>query len=216
MKKAKKTILMLLCAVLLVTASVTGTMAYLSADDSVENTFTIGNVTIDLKEYDVYPETGKKNPASTTDTGLTDIKLVPGRTIEKNPFVTVTGGSEKCWLFVKVENGLAAFEDKDATIESQILKEDADGNAVWTKLEGAAGVYYKVVDADDENQVFDVFTSVTIADNANEGTNKEAWNAIDSGDKITVTAYAIQYEGFDAADKTELENAEAAWKALTS
>ena len=43
MKNAKKVLLLVLCAVLLVGASVAGTVAYLTATDSVENTFTVGN-----------------------------------------------------------------------------------------------------------------------------------------------------------------------------
>ena len=43
-KKAKKVVALLLCAVLLVVGSVTGTMAYLTANDTVTNTFTVGKV----------------------------------------------------------------------------------------------------------------------------------------------------------------------------
>ena len=40
MKKTKKALLLSLCAVMLVTASVLGTMAYLTSTDEVVNTFT--------------------------------------------------------------------------------------------------------------------------------------------------------------------------------
>ena len=46
MKKTKKALLLSLCAVMLVTASVLGTMAYLTSTDEVVNTFTVGNVAI--------------------------------------------------------------------------------------------------------------------------------------------------------------------------
>ena len=50
MKTKSKALLLTLCAVLLVAASVMGTMAYLTSTDKVENTFTVGNVKITLDE----------------------------------------------------------------------------------------------------------------------------------------------------------------------
>ena len=48
MKSKKKVFVTVLCAVLLVAASVLGTMAYLTSNDEVVNTFTVGNVQIKL------------------------------------------------------------------------------------------------------------------------------------------------------------------------
>ena len=53
MKTARKVLIIALCAVLLVSISVMGTMAYLTSQDSVKNTFTVGNVKITLDELDV-------------------------------------------------------------------------------------------------------------------------------------------------------------------
>ena len=53
MKKAKKALALVLCAVLLVAGSVMGTMAYLTSKDEVVNTFTVGKVGITLDEEDV-------------------------------------------------------------------------------------------------------------------------------------------------------------------
>ena len=53
MKKAKKVVALALCAVMLVVGSVAGTMAYLTSNDSVTNTFTVGNVVITLDETNV-------------------------------------------------------------------------------------------------------------------------------------------------------------------
>ena len=50
MKTTKKALLLTLCAVLLVAASVLGTMAYLTSTDEVQNTFTVGQVSIKLDE----------------------------------------------------------------------------------------------------------------------------------------------------------------------
>ena len=73
MKKAKKVVALLLCAVLLVVGSVAGTMAYLAdTSDVVENTFTIGKVDITLdeagvNEYGQYVEITKDGEGNVTD-----------------------------------------------------------------------------------------------------------------------------------------------------
>ena len=50
MKTKSKALLLTLCAVLLVTASVLGTMAFLTSNDEVVNTFSVGSVAIKLDE----------------------------------------------------------------------------------------------------------------------------------------------------------------------
>lgn len=210
MKKAKKVILFALCAVLLVAASVAGTVAYLTSTDTATNTFTIGKVNITLEEYDVDPQSGlKKTPLAKVE-NLTDLELVPGRTIEKHPFVTVTADSEPCWLFVKVENGLEAYEASgNTTIADQLA---ANG---WVALTGEGiedGVYYynSIIPTSADAQVKNVFTSITIADNAE---SVSGWADIATNGNIKVTAYAIQSEGFNAKG-TAAANAADAWAAL--
>ena len=46
MKKAKKVLVLLLCAVLLISASVAGTLAFLTSKATVTNTFTVGKVNL--------------------------------------------------------------------------------------------------------------------------------------------------------------------------
>ena len=210
MKKVKNVLALLLCAVLLISASVAGTIAYLTSQDSTTNTFTVGKVGITLKEYDVDPQTGlKKSPLTAVD-NLTDLELVPGREVQKHPFVTVTENSEPCWLFVKVENGLAGYEAAgDTTIAKQL---ETNG---WVKLENVDNVdnvyYYKdIVPTSAAAQVYTVFTSIKIADNAQ---SVDGWDDIAATNKVIVTAYAIQSEGFNTKD-TAAANAADAWAAL--
>ena len=175
MKKAKRVLLLALCAVLLVGATIAGTVAYLtSTTDEVKNTFTAGNVKIDLKEYVVDPQTGKKNTNETPVTKLENLKLVPGRVIEKNPFVTVDSASEDCYVFVKIVNGLG----EAVTI---------NGMEKWVKLDNG---YYRYKDVVTHDAKIDVFTSVTCA-NVDFSTIVEK--------TITITAYAVQSEGVNEA-----------------
>lgn len=180
MKKAKKILALLLCAALLVGATIAGTLAYLTDTDDATNTFTIGKVDIELQEYEVDNQTGKK----TTEVveGLEDVELVPGRIIEKNPFITVAADSEDCWLFVYIENGLEGAGEITM----------ADG---WTAVDGKTG-YYRYGKTVSANTKVDVFTQFIC--------NKLLGNteiAAFEGKTIKITAYAVQAEGvtMDAA-----------------
>ena len=91
MKKTSKALLLSLCTVLLVTASVLGTMAYLTSQDQVVNTFTVGNVAITLDETDV-DVNGDKD--SEDRVKANEYKLLPGHTYTKDPIVHVHADSD--------------------------------------------------------------------------------------------------------------------------
>lgn len=101
MKTKSKALLLTLCAVLLVAASVLGTMAYLTSTAKVENTFTIGKVEITLDETDVTNPNGPRVKANS-------YKLMPGTTYTKDPTVTVLKGSEDSYVRMKVTFNNAA------------------------------------------------------------------------------------------------------------
>ena len=101
MKTKSKALLLTLCAVLLIAASVLGTMAYLTSTDTVTNTFTVGKVEIKLDETDVTNPTGPRVQANS-------YKLMPGTTYTKDPTVTVLKGSEDSYVRMKVTFNNAA------------------------------------------------------------------------------------------------------------
>ena len=101
MKTKSKALLLTLCAVLLVAASVLGTMAYLTSTDTVTNTFTVGKVEIKLNETDVTNPNGPRVKANS-------YKLMPGTTYTKDPTVTVLKGSEDSYVRMKVTFNNAA------------------------------------------------------------------------------------------------------------
>ncbi len=182
MKNTKKALLMTLCAVMLVAASVMGTMAYLQDQtQAVENTFTVGKVGISLDEA-VVDEYGVETEGR-TEKGNT-YKLVPGHNYVKDPTVTVDADSENAWLFVKVENGIAAIEAEDGKIVDQM-----EDNG-WTLVEGETNIYaYEaIVSANDEVVVFESFT---LAGDADVEKYTQA--------SINITAYAVQADGFTTA-----------------
>lgn len=200
--KKFKALLVVACALLLVVASVFGTMAYLTSKDTVTNTFTIGKVEITLDEAKV----DLNGTAVTPDERVKNnsYKLMPGHSYTKDPTVHVDAASEDSWIFVKVENGIAAFEAATSSEEGG-YKKIADQIVAkgWTALDGVAGVYYKSYDKSTTGANLVVFENFKMADNANEVND---WGNISADTtKVTVTAYAVQKDGF--------ENANAAWTA---
>lgn len=188
MKTRSKALLLTLCAVLLVTASVLGTLAFLTSTDKVENTFSVGQVQITLDEKD----TDNSTPGAERDQANA-YHLLPGHAYEKDPTVHVDPVSEDSWIFVKVENGISAYEaatvkDGYTSIADQILAND------WTALAGVDGVYYKAYTKSTTGADFVVFSNFKIADEANKVAGWADLNA-----KVTVTGYAVQKDGFDTA-----------------
>ena len=174
----KKKLTTVLAIVLVVALSVAGTYAYLTDKTAtIKNTFTVGNVNIDLTE-----STGEF------------YKMVPGTTIGKDPKVTVEANSEDCWLFVKVE--------KSANFDSFLTYDMA---ADWTALEGVDGVFYRQVEASDANQVFPVLANNTVR--VNSDVTKAMMDGLTDATRptLTFTAYACQGAGFASVDKAWAE-----------
>lgn len=183
MRTKTKALALALCAVLLVVTTVFVTMAFLTSKDTVTNTFTVGKVTITLDEADVNNDgTYVSNKDARVDAN--EYKLIPGHTYIKDPTIHVADDSEECWLFVKVENGLANAEAEGATsIESQMA---AKG---WAKVEGTDVYAYATKQAAGADVV--VFDNFKIAGTTDVSLYEDA--------EIVVTAYAIQADGFATA-----------------
>lgn len=192
MKTKRKALLLTFCAVLLVVASVLGTIAYLTANDTVANTFTVGQVAIKLDE-------AKVNPNGTPVEGADRVKansykLLPGHEYTKDPTVHVNAVSENSWIFVKVENGIAAYEANPTKDYKQIADQITENG--WTALDGVANVYYRSYDQNATGADLVVFKNFKVSDTAN---TMDGWANIT--EKVIVNAYAIQADGFKTAEE---------------
>lgn len=192
MKKTSKALLLSLCAVMLVTASVLGTVAYLTSQDQVVNTFTVGNVAITLDEKDVDDST----PNAERDQANA-YKLMPGHNYEKDPVVHVDANSEDCYLFVKVVNEIANIE-AEKTVAQQMTEKG------WVAVDAANGIYVYTTDKTNPAVVtkgnnITVFENFTIAGNVDNTTL-----ATYADKTITVNAYAIQADGFAGKTASEI------------
>ena len=198
MKKTVKIMAFVLCAVMLVVGSVFGTYAYLTSQTQViKNTFTVGNVAITLDETktDEYGKAGDPVVRWSDVEGNT-YKLIPGHTYTKDPKITVSADSEDCWVFIKVENGLADIEMTGDSSKPTIVEQMTA--AGWVAVE--TNVYAYTVEALSEGDEVTAFTSFTIKGDKGYADVSAYGNAT-----IKVTGYAVQADGFAIA--------QAAWTA---
>ncbi len=207
MKTKRKALLLSLCAVLLVVASVMGTMAYLTSTDEVVNTFTVGKVNIKLDE-------AKANPDGTLVEGADRVqansyKLLPGHTYNKDPMVTVLKDSEESYIkmtvtFSKASALDAIFAPDGANLTSIFNGYDAaNWIAKGSTKDATADTrtyefwYKETVGAPDGDVALDpLFDSITVP-----GTITKEQLATIEGMTITVNAYAIQADGSSTADE---------------
>ena len=212
MKSKKKVFVTVLCAVLLVAASVLGTMAYLTSNDEVVNTFTVGNVQIKLDEAKANTD-GSLSDNGATRVKANSYKLLPGHTYNKDPMVTVLKGSESSYVkmtvtFTKAAELDAIFAPNGADMTSIFNGYDSTnwtykGNTKDTSANTRTYEFWykETVAAPDGDVALDaLFDSITVP-----GTITNAQLATIEGMTITVNGYAIQADGF--------ANAEAAWAA---
>ena len=174
----KKSLALVLALAMIVVCVVGGTLAWLIATTpEVKNTFTTSDIDITLAE-----------------TTGTSYQMIPGYTIAKDPKVTVLAGSEKCYLFVKV--------DKSTNFDTFMTYEMA---ADWTALDGVNGVYYREVAASTDNQEFGVLKNdqVTVRDTV----TKAMLNGLTEATQptLTFTAYACQYNSSNGTSFTAAE-----------
>lgn len=221
MKTAKKAMLMTLCAIILVVATVFGTMAYLTSTDEVENTFTVGNVKITLDEAKV--DTNGSPVEGAARVKVNDYKLLPGHTYTKDPTIHVDAASEDCFIRAKVTLTNAkewiAIATKYAGNKVENIIKGTDDNIWWVSQPAV-----------DETANTVTYTFVYKNESHTDELGKRIWTSTDSKDlvlfneiaipggltndelaavgssKITVVAEAIQADGF--------ANADAAWKAF--
>lgn len=194
----KKILVACLCVALAMLTIAGTTLAYLTSQDKVENTFTVGKVNITLDEAKVTELGGKvfeKDGTTPVErVKKNSYKLMPGHTYTKDPTVHVKENSENSWIFVEVKNGISAFESKDTTYKSIATQITAND---WKSLDGVDNVYYQEYTQSDKQVDYKVFENFQMDDNAN---TVNGWGNITADNtKVTVTAYAVQKDGFDTA-----------------
>lgn len=141
---ATKTMILILAVMMIVGCTIGGTLAWLTAQsETVTNTFTVGDINISLAE-----------------TTGTSYNFVPGDKLAKDPKVTVTGGSEDCYLFVRIK-------EQNNTVLNQTTNEKVINWAIatgWTAVTGYDGYWYRTVDSNTADQTFAVLSDEITTD----------------------------------------------------
>jgi len=163
----KKKLSILAVIAILAVASL-ATLAYLTdSTDTVTNTFTVGNLDIEL-----------------TETYTQNSKIYPGATISKTPVVTVLANSEPSFLYVMVDNQLSPHG----------VLNILPANWVSINVNGTKTIYRynSIVPLSASNQPFTVFSTVTF----DTGLTKTELATL-QGKDIVIKAYAHQQAGVD-------------------
>lgn len=213
MKNMKRILVTLVAAVLLMTMTVAGTIAWLaSKTEVVTNTFSVGDVTIVLYETDVDED------SDTSDKWAVDnaydrnnaYKLLPAAEFKKDPTVFVEKNSEEAYIrmIVKVvnyDNMVKAFEGCEESYVANdvfLLEKLVDWNTKWE---------FETYNANNNTYEFRYFEPVSTVGSSEEWTKLDPLfkkitmpgdltnGAIDllNGVQIVVEAHAIQTQGFN-------------------
>lgn len=214
--KARKILVSLAALALVAAISIGGTLAYLTSQATVTNTFSVGNIKITLDEAQL--DKDGMNLLNKANEVVTDVahaartnentyKLMPGHTYVKDPTIHVEANSENSYIFVKVENGISNLEATgDTTIAKQLEKNGWEPLMNGDKAVENVYVYTANYTQNKDKVDLKVFGSFTLADDAETNATTtttvhgEAVTSYDyQGATITVTAYAVQMDGFETA-----------------
>lgn len=193
--KKKNLLVSLLSLALVAVIGVGATLAYLTDNtQTLNNTFVMDDLKITLKEDASVPEDQVYQIKKTEDTdfgtapitgaeqGIDYIDVLPGATVEKNPYITVSASNAHAYVYAYVTGVVAPLS---------VTRSDG-----WTEVEtNLTGTLLRREVAKNEAGTYDVFTQVQVATTAN---GEETLN------NITIKAYAHQ------ADNTDVATADAA------
>lgn len=186
----KRKLIIALALCLALALGIGGTMAYLTATTGpVVNTFTIGNVGLKLVETEGENEVTTKS-----------YTIVPGEIVTKDPTVTVTTGSEPCWLFVKITEDLGALSQSNIDFFDYLIAEG------WMPVPNQTNVYYRTVGVKEGDSTIGASIPV-LKDNKvtlSKDITLDMSNALKAeGAKaptLTFKAAAVQYDGLTTVE----------------
>ncbi len=188
--RSTKILAIALAVVILASAAVIGTLAYLHAQTgTITNTFVVGkNITLKLEEDGAIG--GKQ----------TFEGVLPGATITKKASVAITSPNADCWLFVKVETTDLKNVENDETVGAKWAM--ADG---WEETDENTGIFFRKVTKSNDAQSFGVLKNDQLVVSA---------KGLNDNSTMAFTAYAIQQENLTYTGTTNAEQAAEAWNIL--
>ena len=193
--KGFKVMSLVLAFVLVVGASVAGTLAWLTAQTAtVTNTFTSAELFSDDGSFTLWEHKAKDDDGdgvytldNSTEVTSNSYNILPGVNIPKNPTVDVVGLEEHAYLYIKVTSTLPT--GLTYSIDS----------ANWTALSGYDGVYvYSGSNAENNivkatNAAPETFTATILTDN--QIVVADSYSGTSDDIKLSFDAYMVQATG---------------------
>lgn len=229
----KKILLIAFSAIIIASMAVGATLAYFTAADTATNTFTVGNIDIDLTEtnwsWEKDYQTGETAVAedSKEDWGIkTAQNVMPGTIVLKNPQITNTGDNA-AFVRLKITLDVTGFTAEEVSSLQQLITDEkiifnrtisADGDK-WVRAAAPAvvdnmlTVYYNykttLAKGAATEALFDSITFATKLKNADWTLINKLLDTADSTFDLVIDAQAIQadnltYETAFAALDAEL------------
>ena len=187
---SKKTVAIIISAVIVCVGVIGGTLAWLTDSKELTNTFTVGNINIELDE---------------SSFNAKNANLVPGTTIAKNPTVTVKANSEDCFVYVMIDNNLKANNKTIGTLDIA-----ADWEAVATQGNKTIYKYTSTVaSATTDNTLPAVFTKVAISGDNIVKADLEALEEMVTVVNTTIEVKAYAHQAIGQIDNEALAAFEA-------
>lgn len=189
-----KGMLLTLALVVAIAGTAGGTAALLHGARQVTNTFTYGDIVIALEETDT-----ELDEDDDPNTNLYEME--PGKTIQKDPFVTVKANSMNCWLYLQI--------DESVNFADFMTYAVADG---WLPVEGETNIFFRAVDSSAEDQLFPVLLNDQVDVKDTVTLNMLASLTDADYPTLTFTACAVQRD----SSITETADPVSAWTLLTT
>ena len=187
--------------IIILGTAISGTVAWMFVKaDPVSNTFTYGEIKIDLTETDTKDD---------DDDGLTNsYSFTPDAVIAKDPLVTVGAGGEDSWVFVEVAESRNFSDYMEYEVAEGWKPLDGHQNQSGTNDAGDAviiSIYYREAAASAEDQSFPVLKGNIVT--VKSSVTQEELDALTAEEYPTLDfkAYAVQQQEVgSAADAWEL------------
>lgn len=201
----KKILVISLAIALLAIALIGGTLAWFTDEEEATNTFTVGNVSIQLREpawngiaFDQDWSDVAADPTRNPQLGVDEAyNLVPGRLIHKDPQV-MNDGANTCYVRLMLTSTDIATADMWNAVISQVMQGQDTTNWTWDVAADGSAVYaYYNSILNPSGTTVAAFSGFQFADTATEADIADIVGA-DGQLDLVVTAQAIQSDGFTA------------------
>ena len=205
----KKILILTLCIALLAAAAVGGTLAYFTDTEEVTNTFTVGNVKIELLESQLLRAEGITDEAIAADAegyaaylAQAGKNILPGISVKKAPYIRNTGSNNayvrlRMLIPVELVDIVTCVYTSEAVADGSVTDPVKLDNVTIDGVEYAQfAVVYNEKLAPEAMTYWPVFSQVKLNEDV---TSEDVAGLTDATFNIILQADAIQADTFESA-----------------